>query len=530
MASKLSSGESDIDDCEKKLSALLQLTTISDEKDGNLLNVNDDLAGNLSKFIACPPDCKDSLKTGHLMFHACFQSGNLGRVDWVSDLEYDLFIRPDTCNPKFRVWFNFTVQNVRSGQRVIFNIVNFSKNKSLYREGMTPVVKSTTRPKWQRISPKNVFYYRSPDHHKNYVMSFAFAFDRESDVYQFAYCYPYTYNKLQKFLGDIERLDLNYVDRRQICLSVQQKQIDLLTITAPKNQRENTKCKVVFFTARVHPGETPSSFVCHGIISFLISEHPIAQVLRDHIVFMIVPMLNPDGVVLGNYRSSLMGFDLNRFWNEPSPWAHPSIVATKQLLLDMDEDQQTSLDFYIDLHAHSTAMSGFMYGNFYDEEDRLEQHSVFPRLLSTNAEDFSYSSTSFNQDAFKAGTGRRTFGTCLSEQTNSYTLEVSFYCYTNKSSTIIPYSEDGYIKLGNKVAKTFLDYYKLNSQLSKKINKINTNSDRLTARKRNTSGRRKSSLSDREFTNSEGSFYCNNTNINAGSLARFHFTHISKKI
>lgn len=40
-----------------------------------------------------------------------------------------------------------------------------------------------------------------------------------------------------------------------------------------------------------------------GVIDFLVSQHPIAQVLRDHVVFKIVPMLNPDGVYLGNYRS-----------------------------------------------------------------------------------------------------------------------------------------------------------------------------------------------------------------------------------
>lgn len=32
------------------------------------------------------------------------------------------------------------------------------------------------------------------------------------------------------------------------------------------------------------------------------SQHPIAKVLRDHLVFKIAPMLNPDGVYLGNYR------------------------------------------------------------------------------------------------------------------------------------------------------------------------------------------------------------------------------------
>ncbi|KAG7254674.1 hypothetical protein CRUP_004217, partial [Coryphaenoides rupestris] len=51
--------------------------------------------------------------------------------------------------------------------------------------------------------------------------------------------------------------------------------------------------KLVFLTSRVHPGESPASFVCQGVIDFL--------VLRDHVIFKIVPMLNPDGVYLGNY-------------------------------------------------------------------------------------------------------------------------------------------------------------------------------------------------------------------------------------
>ncbi len=409
-------------------------------------DVNEELVGNLSKYIAYPPGTeRGKPQRGYLMFHACFQSGNLGRVDCISSYEYDLFVRPDTCNPRYRVWFNFTVQNVLAGQKVIFNIVNFSKTKSLYREGMSPLVKSTSRSKWQHIPAKNVFYYKSPEHHKNYLMSFAFAFDKETDVYQFAYSYPYTYNRLQSYLSDIESLNLDYVRREQLCMSVQQRNVDLLTITAPKNLNPDVKRHVVFLTARIHPGETPASYVCHGLIEFLISDHQIAKVIRQYIVFMIVPMLNPDGVVLGNYRCSLMGFDLNRYWNEPSPWAHPSIVATKQLLQQMDSDPNVLLDFYIDLHAHSTSMNSFMYGNMYDDETRFEQHSVFPRLLCSNAEDFSFSNTSFNRDAIKAGTGRRALGSCLSDRSNCYTLEVSFYSYMS-GYLVVPYTEEGYMK------------------------------------------------------------------------------------
>jgi len=62
--------------------------------------------------------------------------------------------------------------------------------------------------------------------------------------------------------------------------------------------------------------------------------------------FCVVPMLNPDGVYLGNYRCSLMGFDLNRHWSEPSPWAHPTIAATKTLVIDYDQNPNIDLDFY----------------------------------------------------------------------------------------------------------------------------------------------------------------------------------------
>lgn len=47
-------------------------------------------------------------------------------------------------------------------------------------------------------------------------------------------------------------------------------------------------------------------FVCIGVIDFLVSGHPVAQVLRDHVVFKVVPMLNPDGVYLGNYRWEIL--------------------------------------------------------------------------------------------------------------------------------------------------------------------------------------------------------------------------------
>ena len=72
----------------------------------------------------------------------------------------------------------------------------------------------------QRLPAKNVYYYRCPDYRRNYVMSFAFCFDREDDVYQFAYCYPYTYSRLQHYLDSLDRRNLDYLKREQLGLSV----------------------------------------------------------------------------------------------------------------------------------------------------------------------------------------------------------------------------------------------------------------------------------------------------------------------
>uniref|UniRef100_A0A8B9U5M5 Cytosolic carboxypeptidase N-terminal domain-containing protein n=1 Tax=Anas zonorhyncha TaxID=75864 RepID=A0A8B9U5M5_9AVES len=83
---------------------------------GSDIGGDDIIAGNVSKYTVLPAGYCGQPKKGHLIFDACFESGNLGRVDHITEFEYDLFIRPDTCNPRFRVWFNFTVENVKESQ------------------------------------------------------------------------------------------------------------------------------------------------------------------------------------------------------------------------------------------------------------------------------------------------------------------------------------------------------------------------------------------------------------------------------
>ena len=54
------------------------------------------------------------------------------------------------------------------------------------------------------------------------------------------------------------------------------------------------------------------SLLRKGFLEFIVSNDKDAKTLREIFVFKIIPMLNPDGVIVGNYRCSLSGLDLNR--------------------------------------------------------------------------------------------------------------------------------------------------------------------------------------------------------------------------
>ena len=51
--------------------------------------------------------------------------------------------------------------------------------------------------------------------------------------------------------------------------------------------------------------------------------------LACQVTFVIVPMLNPDGTFLGNYRTDALGNDLNRLWGAPTKDMEPALLYTK---------------------------------------------------------------------------------------------------------------------------------------------------------------------------------------------------------
>jgi hypothetical protein len=48
------------------------------------------------------------------------------------------------------------------------------------------------------------------------------------------------------------------------------------------------------------------------------------------------------GVIVGNYRCSLAGCDLNRVWHDPLKKLHPTIYSLKALIKSLSEEREVS--------------------------------------------------------------------------------------------------------------------------------------------------------------------------------------------
>ncbi|XP_075770682.1 cytosolic carboxypeptidase-like protein 5 isoform X3 [Pelodiscus sinensis] len=340
------------------------------------------LAGELNMEIRC----------GGLLFSSKFDSGNLAHVEKVehqegegdgtgnsstgfgsslpaADYEFNVWTKPDCAETEYengnRSWFYFSVKGGAPGKLIKINIVNMNKQSKLYSQGMSPFVRTLpVRPRWERVRERPTFEMLETQ----FVLSFVHRFleHRGSTTY-FAFCYPFSYTECQDMLAQLDRrfeecrllspsssLDSIYYHRELLCRSLDGLRVDLLTVTSCHGMQEEREPrldnlfpeeatprphrfagkKVFFLSSRVHPGETPSSFVFNGFLEFILrGSDPRAQMLRRMFVFKLVPMLNPDGVVRGHYRTDARGVNLNRQYLSPDAALHPAVYGAKAVLL-----------------------------------------------------------------------------------------------------------------------------------------------------------------------------------------------------
>ena len=146
-----------------------------------------------------------------------------------------------------------------------------------------------------------------------------------------------------------------------MCRTIAGNSVEMLIITNLESSQDDiAERSAIIVSSRVHPGESNASFIVEGFIKFMMSDDDDAVTLRERYVFKIIPMLNPDGVIVGNYRSSLGGYDLNRQWQNPSMKVSPEIFCMKEMIKKTLECRK--IDLFVDIHGHSRQKNLFIYG------------------------------------------------------------------------------------------------------------------------------------------------------------------------
>jgi len=262
-----------------------------------------------------------------------------------------------------------------------------------------------------------------------------------------AFAEPYTFTDLKQYLNYIES---SYFTKEVLCYTIIGNPCYVLTITS----KGKKSCKQgVVLTARAHPGETVASWMIQGAINFLLSEAKEAKRLREKFVFKIVPMLNPDGVINGNYRCSLAGCDLNRKYSCPSKTLHPTIYYLKRMVKEFNK--VNPVVFYCDFHGHSKSKDVFMYGN--TDEQNPEYYRIFPFIMSKLNDSFSFTSSKFVVQKAKSSTARVVMWKELNIP-SVYTIEASFYGATNG---IEQFTVNDYMVIGASLCKALNLYEKV---------------------------------------------------------------------
>ncbi|KAL4471141.1 hypothetical protein ABPG72_019083 [Tetrahymena utriculariae] len=414
-----------------------------------------------------------------IQFSSSFESGNLFCAYKVNETEFDLILQNDINTKGNTQWFFFSVTNAKAGQVLKFNILNLNKPGSLFNEGLCPVIFSVKQnelsgQEWVR-GGFNIKYYRGDiqrDGNKGkpyYTLSFSYYIHHSQDTIYFAHSFPYTFTDLKEYINEFMKDETKNkkVSVKKLCKTLAGNNCEMLTITSSSMVKRFQRKGIVIF-ARQHPGETGGSYMVQGCIDFLLGDSPEAEYLRDNCVFKIVPMLNPDGVIHGNYRCSLAGCDLNRRWKKPRKKLHPTVFHMKEMIKTFGRERE--LELIIDLHGHSRKMNTFFYGCSYKEDPVLTR--IFPYMMSKMTDYISFEECRFNVQKSKEKTARITL---WKEQRvmNVFTVEASFYG-KQKNQIKSHYSIQDYLDIGKNLVVNLYNYlWEEETEDNKNNSKIN---------------------------------------------------------
>ena len=375
-----------------------------------------------------------------ITFESNFECGNLQLVYLTELNKYQLFLHNDTNTMGYSQWFFFRLTNGKKNQKINLNIMNFQRKTTKYKNGLKIWYYSTKKYKEKNIAwhhttekvdyyPNGLYRYIKGKRQYYYTLSFDYTIEYEDDEIYFANCIPFTYTDTNNDLNEYIKQENDkyyYFERKKLCSTILGNEvyyfninnnIDLLNF-----EEKNNKKKGIVLFARQHPGETVGSWVIKGAIELLMGDSPEAKYLRDNFIIKVIPMINVDGVICGNSRTSLAGCDLNRRWINPNEYLHPEIYYLKELIDKFSK--RIKIEYIIDFHGHFGTFNSFFYAN--NNKENIEMCRKFPFICGKISKIIQFYKSRFKMQKYKRGTGRINLYNELDIE-NIVTLETSYF-------------------------------------------------------------------------------------------------------
>ncbi len=298
-----------------------------------------------------------------------FDSGNIRVINANQASNIQLEIDKDNQSD-FYQWFHFKLQadattNTEHEEHII-HIMN--AGNAAYVEGWVDyqAVASYDRQYWFRVPT-------SYDGEKLTI-----TVTPEYDSVYFAYFSPYSFERHQ----DLVHRAQMHSDCR---LHVLGQTLDGRDLSLLKIGEEGEGKRVIWLTARQHPGETMAQWFIEGFIERLLDEDDgVARTLLDKAVFYIVPNMNPDGSYRGHLRTNAVGTNLNREWLSPSMERSPEVFLVREKMFE------TGVDMFLDVHGDEALPVNFLAGcegvAAYDERHKALENKFKDILLAITPE------------------------------------------------------------------------------------------------------------------------------------------------
>lgn len=107
-----------------------------------------------------------------------------------------------------------------------------------------------------------------------------------------------------------------------------------------------TAPQLIILLGRQHPPEVTGAIAMEAFVDTIVQMLMDDPSMAQRYQFLVVPMLNPDGVALGHWRANLGGIDLNRDWGD---FTQPETRAVRDWLSALPPEVQPIL--MLDFHS-----------------------------------------------------------------------------------------------------------------------------------------------------------------------------------